>query len=221
MRYLRIENWEKLQHYTERNPPWIKIYVELLDPIEKPEYAALSDLAKIHLVHVWLLASRTGGRIAEKLLTRDRLNLSGKPRLDEIVAGGFATWEDDQMPLGGASMTASDPGSTAASAGASMLSETLGSLRPTTRGEKLREVTDTLRAYARAKAPGISVDEMFQEWTNYQETRGWKTRSGPIKDYAASFRTWIDNAPKFARNGGSGKKQRTPVTGEDFSTVNR
>ena len=31
MHHLRVRNWERYQHYKERNPPWIKLYVELLD----------------------------------------------------------------------------------------------------------------------------------------------------------------------------------------------
>lgn len=31
MSYLRVRNWHKFQHYTDRKPIWIKYYVELLD----------------------------------------------------------------------------------------------------------------------------------------------------------------------------------------------
>jgi hypothetical protein len=33
--YLRIAKWDKHQHYKDRNPPWIKFYVELIDPNHK------------------------------------------------------------------------------------------------------------------------------------------------------------------------------------------
>ena len=27
--WIVIPNWEKFQHYTDRNPPWVKLYTEL------------------------------------------------------------------------------------------------------------------------------------------------------------------------------------------------
>jgi len=27
---LKVKNWEKYQHYKDRNPPWIKLHFELL-----------------------------------------------------------------------------------------------------------------------------------------------------------------------------------------------
>ncbi len=35
MSYLRIAKWDKHQHYKDRNPPWIKFYVELIEPNHK------------------------------------------------------------------------------------------------------------------------------------------------------------------------------------------
>jgi hypothetical protein len=32
--WLRIKNWERFQHYKDRRPPWIKLYVDLLDDAE-------------------------------------------------------------------------------------------------------------------------------------------------------------------------------------------
>ena len=31
MQYIKITNWEKTQHYSKRTPPWIRLYVEILD----------------------------------------------------------------------------------------------------------------------------------------------------------------------------------------------
>ncbi len=56
MRYLRVRNWERYQHYGDRRrPPWIKLYNDLLDD---PEFVALPDAARAHLVGIFLLASR-------------------------------------------------------------------------------------------------------------------------------------------------------------------
>ena len=59
--YLRVCNFEQLQHYKDRDPPWIKLYFRMLDDYA---FAKLPDAAKWHLVGVFLLASRCGNKIA-------------------------------------------------------------------------------------------------------------------------------------------------------------
>lgn len=55
MGMLRIKNWTKYQHYSDRCPPWIKLHAMILDD---PDWRSLSDAGKAHLVSIWLLASR-------------------------------------------------------------------------------------------------------------------------------------------------------------------
>lgn len=59
---IRIHNWDRFQHYKKRNPPWIRLYRDLID---RPEYRQLSDAAARLLVELWLLASEfePGGTI--------------------------------------------------------------------------------------------------------------------------------------------------------------
>ena len=51
---MRIKNWPKFQHFTNRRPPWIKLYRDILDDDEW--YQLPPNSAKI-LVSLWLLAS--------------------------------------------------------------------------------------------------------------------------------------------------------------------
>lgn len=51
---MKIKNWERFQHYKDRNPPWIKLYHDLLDD---REFFALSPPAARLLILLWLLAS--------------------------------------------------------------------------------------------------------------------------------------------------------------------
>ena len=60
MKYLEVANWDKFQHYKDRDPKWIKLYRELLDNYE---YSHLPDTAKAHLVGVWLLAAKMDNKI--------------------------------------------------------------------------------------------------------------------------------------------------------------
>jgi uncharacterized phage protein (TIGR02220 family) len=52
----RIKNWKKHQHYKGRRPPWIKLHAALLDDYE---FECLQDDSKLHLIAIWLLASRS------------------------------------------------------------------------------------------------------------------------------------------------------------------
>ena len=54
---IAIRNWSKFQHYGSRNPPWIKVYRDLLDD---PDWHELSDEAKAFLLELWLVASKLG-----------------------------------------------------------------------------------------------------------------------------------------------------------------
>jgi hypothetical protein len=56
MEYLRVKNWKKHQHYKGRTPPWIKLHAALLDDYE---FECLTDINKIQLIAIWLLASRS------------------------------------------------------------------------------------------------------------------------------------------------------------------
>lgn len=59
--WIIVPNWEKFQHYKDRQPAWIKLYVELLD---KDEYLRLSPVACALLTRVWLLYARKKGGVS-------------------------------------------------------------------------------------------------------------------------------------------------------------
>lgn len=57
---LRVKNWKKFQHFSNRRPPWIKLYREILDdytfhslPVESRALAPM----------LWLIASENHGEI--------------------------------------------------------------------------------------------------------------------------------------------------------------
>lgn len=58
--YIEIVNWSEYQHYTYRNPPWIKLHSKVLDNYE---YGCLQDASKLLLISLWMLASKTDNRI--------------------------------------------------------------------------------------------------------------------------------------------------------------
>ena len=62
--YYSVRNWDELQHYKHRDPPWVKLYRKLLGNYA---WCGLPDAAKGHLVGLWLLAGRNDNKIPADL----------------------------------------------------------------------------------------------------------------------------------------------------------
>lgn len=85
--YIRVVNFEKFQHYKDRTPPWIKLYNDILDDYE---FSCLQDASKLHLVLIWLLASRTDNRIpADSGWIERKISATENVNLDELIKAGF------------------------------------------------------------------------------------------------------------------------------------
>lgn len=95
--YLKVKNFERFQHYKDRNPPWIKLYNDILDDYE---FARLQDATKWLAVGLWLLASRYENRIpADPEWIGRRLNTTEPVDLDPLLSAGFITlYQDASTP---------------------------------------------------------------------------------------------------------------------------
>jgi hypothetical protein len=74
-RYIRIRNWARYQHYKDRRPAWIKLYVSKLDDYE---LTALDYPIRLAADELLLVAALTNNAIPNDLLW-----LSGKTRIDQ------------------------------------------------------------------------------------------------------------------------------------------
>jgi hypothetical protein len=91
---IRIKNWNTHQHYKHRSPPWIKLHTSLL---EDYEFECLQDDSKLHLILIWLLASRSKDIHADgdPLLPNDedyitkKAGLKQKVNLQPLIDSGF------------------------------------------------------------------------------------------------------------------------------------
>ena len=91
--YIRVRNFDQLQHYKERDPPWIKLYHRMLDEYA---FARLSDAGKWHLVGIFLLASRCGNRIAaDAKWVGKKIGASTIVDLAALETAGFLEPADD------------------------------------------------------------------------------------------------------------------------------
>ena len=87
--YVQVKNWTKFQHYKHRNPPWIRLYNELLDDYA---FSRLPDASKWHAVGLWLLASRFDNRIpADPAWIARRIGAHDSIDLPLLASAGFIT----------------------------------------------------------------------------------------------------------------------------------
>ena len=83
----KVKNFDKLQHYKDRSPPWIKLYNGLLDDYE---FAAIPDASKAHLLAIGLLASRYHNRIPlDAKWIASRINATEPVDLQLLIKSGF------------------------------------------------------------------------------------------------------------------------------------
>lgn len=87
VQFFSIRNWTKFQHYSKRNPPWIRLYHDLL---RDRAYQKLSDTCRSHLVGLFLLASHNDNRIPDdQVWLRHELCTKTPIDLKTLVASGF------------------------------------------------------------------------------------------------------------------------------------
>lgn len=83
----RIKNWEKFQHYKDRNPPWIKLHVETLS---SADWVTLADASKLLMVVCMILASKEQGVFVGDLdYIRRVAYLDKRPDLTPLIKCGF------------------------------------------------------------------------------------------------------------------------------------
>ena len=85
--YFGIKNFEKFQHYSKRNPPWIKLYRSLLDD---PEFIDLDEVSRWRYLGLMLVASMTNNVIKnDPSYIQKMLRLDHKPDLTQLFRTGF------------------------------------------------------------------------------------------------------------------------------------
>lgn len=102
-----VKNFERFQHYKDRSPPWIKLYNELLDDYA---FGQLPDASKLHLVAIWLLASRSNNRIPhDSIWIAKRISATEKVDLDLLRVSGFIEVQDIEVQDRGIPQAARKP----------------------------------------------------------------------------------------------------------------
>lgn len=85
--HFSVKNFEKFQHYKQRNPPWIKLYNSLLDD---PDFIALDVPSRYHYLSLLLLASKQNNIISTSPdYLKKMLRLDDAPDLMPLFERGF------------------------------------------------------------------------------------------------------------------------------------
>lgn len=190
--YLEVAEWDKYQHYKDRAPPWIKLHVGVLDHYE---FSCLQDASKLHLMLIWVLASKLNNRIPnDAAWIKSRIGIKSDPNLKELIKNGFLlVVQDASKPLADCLRDACLE--TEAETEKNILK---GAVKISLESLSVDHVADWL-SQKRTQGKYLTVDEhaMLERFKDYCRSKNPK-----YKDYVAAFRnsfTW-NNAPKKGNN---------------------
>lgn len=83
----KIRNWEKFQHYKDRNPPWIKLHVEILS---SADWVMLDDASKLLAVVCMVVAAKHDGTVPDNAGYLKRVAyLDQMPNFKPLIECGF------------------------------------------------------------------------------------------------------------------------------------
>jgi hypothetical protein len=198
-----VKNFEKFQHYKDRAPPWIKLYNELLDDYE---FGRLPDASKMHLIAIWLLASRSGNKIPyDSAWVARRINANTKVDLTLLACSGFIV-VDQQLQEAGqdASNTLAYCNQDACLEGEGekrkVETEEIAASPPKTRKKPARSLPDNFEIspanHSHAKALGFSDSEIKREHQRFFMHA--KAKGLTYADWDAAEYNWITKGADFA-----------------------
>lgn len=195
MKSLRIKNFEKYQHYKQRNPPWIKLHLEILDD---PDFLALPDASKWHYIGLLLIASRHGNDIKPNWkYIQNRLGLTSKVDLsrrflkEHVLASNAIHKALSINSEFGDSETETEAETEAEEITPIVVPIKKRGKRPISEEDKPSE-----KHFTYGQRIGVDVGPEWGKFVNY-----CKAHDRRYADFEAAFRNWIANAANFRRGG--------------------
>lgn len=203
MKTFSVRNFERFQHYKDRAPPWIKLYNELLDDYE---FGALPDASKMHLIAIWLLASRSNNKIPyDPTWVARRINANTKVDLDLLTRSKFIVIDQEVRN------TEQDASNTLADCKQDACLETeerrerveteeIAASPPKTRKKSNRALPDNFEMnatnHSHANAFGFSESEKKREHQRF--CMHAKAKGLAYADWDAAEHNWITKAAEYA-----------------------
>jgi hypothetical protein len=191
-KFLSIKNFEKYQHYKQRNPPWIKLHKSLLGD---RDFMNLSIPSRYLYIGLLILCSETDNKvcndpswIAQRLsVPISEIDLKPLYRSGFLLASTTSIWRYHQSEE-------SRDREEERIVGASLPSPKVnGTHRGTIYPENFEPDE---RAHTLAKSYGLNVYKEQAAFRDHHAAKG-----SIFKDWQAAFRTWLRNSVKFAQKG--------------------
>lgn len=219
MKTFSVKNFARFQHYKDRAPPWIKLYNELLDDYE---FGRLPDASKMHLIAIWLLASRSDNKIPyDAAWVGKRINANTKVDLTLLACAGFIV-VDQQLHSAGqdASNTLAECEQDAClereESRERVETEQIAASPAKSRKKPVRSLPDNFEINATslgyAKGLGFNDNEIKREHQRF--CMHAKAKGLTYADWDAAEYNWFTKAAEFA-----GKRPRGEVDISDDGSI--
>lgn len=203
MKTFSVKNFARFQHYKDRAPPWIKLYNELLDDYE---FGRLPDASKMHLIAIWLLASRSDNKIPyDAAWVGKRINANTKVDLTLLACAGFIVVDQPlQVAEQDASAMLAECSQHACLEGEErrerVETEQIAASPPKPRKKPVRSLPDNFEINATslgyAKGLGFSEFEIKREHQRF--CMHAKAKGLTYADWDAAEHNWFTKAAEFA-----------------------
>jgi hypothetical protein len=223
MDYISIVNWSKYQHYTNRNPPWIKLHNSLLDCYE---YGCLQDDSKLLLISLYLLASRTDNKIpADPDWIKHKAMISiPSVDIEPLITAGFITLngsmqsvckQDDSIPLAPCKQNGGTEKSRVEKKREEYIVSADANLTPKRQPKKSTQIPEEFSLSEDLINYAINLrlnpDEELAAFKDYHDSKG-----SLFKNWDAAFRTWCRNAVRFKKPGEHKDEKSDPKKGKKY-----
>jgi hypothetical protein len=237
--FFRIRNFERFQHYKDRNPPWIRLYGALW---RDRAFFRLPDATKAHLIGLFALAARLDNHIPDDpQWIAHELCASEAIDLDALVASGFLLPEHQASNANGAcerpvpsSVSASDSELIREGSNSEIVSEVIqgDSHESETAGADARN-RDEAHQRHKGKQPatrwpeGFALEEEMRKFAAglgidaHREFEAWRddcaAHDRRYTDWRAAWRGRCRNALRFAPRAGGAARASPGETAIDLA----
>lgn len=212
--YLQVPNWEQLQQYKHRSPPWIKLHSDIL---ESYEFECLHDASKAHLICIYLLASRTKNKInADAEWIARKIGANSKVDIKSLIDSGFLELkQDDTECLQDASTMLAPRYKDRCT---SRVEERRVEERRVEENKPVREKKSTSKNFVKPNLTEITkyCDERKNtvdpiSFFNHYVSNGWRVGKNLMQDWHAAIGTW-----ERRENNGAQKPQEPDAVSHDY-----
>ena len=181
MKYFSVKNWEKHQHYKDRNPPWIKLHKDLLHDYE---FTCLQDASKLQLILIWVLASQMENKIPlDTKWLKHALHLDCEVDLKALSDGGFI--DVDSVVLAACKQSAM-PETEAEAETEAENGAPKKTLTPKVNGRFKPPCIQEISAYIAEKNYNVDAERFW----NFYESKDWFVGKNKMKKWKASVANW-------------------------------